>query len=96
MAMSTKIVTMARELADAARVDDGQYVIIVVKGKEGKLSKDDLHAEVGMDAGTLLSVICTLIQTIVKNTGYPAKEILRDVKDLMKRGEKKMKERGLW
>ena len=92
MAMSNKIKDMAKEFADTARADGNQYVIVVLKDKQKVRSKDDMHAEVAMDAGTLLSVVCTLIETIVDNTGVPAKTVIRHAKSMIKFAEKRASE----
>ena len=66
--------------------------IVVLKDKQKVRSKDDMHAEVAKDAGTLLSVVCTLIETIVDNTGVPAKTVIRHAKSMIKLAEKHVSE----
>lgn len=92
MAMSNKIKDMAKEFADTARADGNQYVIVVLKDKQKIRCEDDAHAEIAMDAGTLLTVVCTLIETIVDNTNVPARIVVRHIKSMIKAAEKRVSE----
>ena len=87
MAISDKVKRLAVELGDAARADNDRFLTVIVKDKGiKKMDFDDLDAQVEMDAGMLISVICTLITSITDHTNVPGKNIVKDIKRLLKEG----------
>ena len=70
----------------------GTLFVELGKDKQKIRCEDDMHTEIAMDAGTLLTVVCTLIETIVGNTGVPAKIVVRHIKSMIKAAEKHMSE----
>lgn len=86
MAMTAKLKVLTKELMETARADNVQYVIVLIKDKEGHLQKGDADAEIGMDAGNIMSLVCSLLCSICDNTGVSMKTLFKHLKDLLKKG----------